>query len=482
MRTKQNEWIFLFACLFLGILANYSFLYGKIGISYLIFIAAFYAVLFIRFRFSFEHRRIGLLLMAGIWILAGNYLLFDSTVFYWLNLLVIPAVVLFHIVLITAPARINWSKFSFGKLVIGKLKDALQYAFDYVRYVGRVAVRSPVERNRVLRHIMLGAVLAIPFIWVVLPLLFNADGAFRALADRVFFIQSPADTLEIGFRILLIIAFALIFFCIFKVLGKRTKREIEVFHSRNRKNWNGIITSTILLLLTAVYSIFIAVQLPEAFTGSRLTETTYFNGDRGFFDLIIAAVFNLSLLLVFLKRVKADGRRLKRLIQLVYTLFIVVSGVLLLFSWQRAAVYQELYGYTTERLLAQSFIFFLFVMLAYTLFRVWLEHLPLLHFFLISGFVCYTILNVIHLEEMIVENNIARYEETGNIAIDYFGELGAAGTKGLIYLYENEEEIPGLEAMLKEKQQAVLQAEQSWQSYNFARKEAEAMLLELDLN
>src|SRR5690625_6833197 len=65
--SRRDVW-FLIVCLGLGFLAEYSFLHGIVGVSYPIFLAGFYIVVFLRFKYSFHHRRIGLLLMVCIWI------------------------------------------------------------------------------------------------------------------------------------------------------------------------------------------------------------------------------------------------------------------------------------------------------------------------------------------------------------------------------------------------------------------------------
>src|SRR5690625_6772841 len=85
----------------LAILTEVSFFHGRIGISYPIFILAFYIVVFFRFKFAFQHRRIGLLLMVSIWILSANYLFYVIFFFYLLNILFIPMLIFIYIVLFT---------------------------------------------------------------------------------------------------------------------------------------------------------------------------------------------------------------------------------------------------------------------------------------------------------------------------------------------------------------------------------------------
>lgn len=482
--TKQKDWIFLLACLGLGILAELSFFHGRIGISYIIFIAAFYVVLFLRFRFSFEHRRIGLLLMVGIWILAGGYLFFDSTIFSVLNVLFIPAVVFFQIVLITSPGKLNWSKLSFVKLVTAKLLDAFSYIVHYLSVISRKLLRRRKrEGNSVLRQVFFGIVIAIPLLFIIIRLLMSADDMFRDLMLKVFFLRFEFSVIDIGFRTGIVLVAALFFFCVFQVLGRQTKRELEIKEAPGRKNMAGVMAATILTLLNIVYLLFIAVQFSYFFNDGLLEGYTYADYARkGFFELLVVTLINWTILLSFIKRVKSEKKGIKIFVKCLYSVLIIESGILLLSAYQRLSLYEEMYGYTIDRLLAHSFMLFLIIIFAYTLIRVWLENLSLLHFYLISGFLFYTILNVINLEEIIVENNMERYEETGKIDIYYLNYLGAEGVKGLITLYEQDPDYPELRQLLYENKSYLQDFDDtSWQSFNFPRKEAREMLEELEL-
>lgn len=482
LRTKQKDWLFLLACLGLGILAEVSFFHGRIGISYIIFIVAFYLVFFLRFRFSFEHRRIGILLMVGIWILAGSYLFFDSTLFRYLNILLIPAIVFFQIVLITSPGKLNWSKLSFVRLVTGKLLDAFEYLTHYLSVIARKMVRKR-KSSGVLRQVLLGVVIALPLLFIIIRLLMSADAMFADIMLRIFFLRFEFNTLDVIFRVGIILLATLFIFCVFQVLGRRTKRELEIREVHGKKHWHGVMAATILTMLNGVYLLFIAVQFSYFFNDGLESGFTYATYARqGFFELMVVTIINWTVLIGFMKRVKSEGKGLKLFIKILYSALIAESGILLLSAYQRLSLYEEMYGYTIDRLLAHSFMLFLIVIFAYTFVRVWLENLSLLHFYLISAFVFYTLLNVVNLEEMIVENNMERYEETGKIDIYYLDYIGAEGVKGLITLYEQEPDYPELKRVLYENKADLIYSEDaSWQSYNFKRNEVQEMLKELEL-
>lgn len=482
LRTKQKDWLFLLACLGLGILTEVSFFHGRIGISYIIFIAAFYLVFFLRFRFSFEHRRIGILLMVGIWILAGTYLFFDSTVFRYLNILLIPVVVFFQIVLITSPGKLNWSKLSFVRLVTGKLLDAFEYLTHYLSVIARKIMRKR-KSSGVLRQVLLGVAIALPLLFIIVRLLMSADAMFADIMLRIFFLRFEFNSLDVIIRIGIILLATLFIFCVFQVLGRRTKRELEIQEVQGKKHWHGVMAATILTMLNGVYILFIAVQFSYFFNDGLESGFTYATYARqGFFELLVVTIINWTVLIGFMKRVKSEGKGLKLFIKILYSALIVESGILLLSAYQRLSLYEEMYGYTIDRLLAHSFMLFLIVIFAYTFIRVWLENLSLLHFYLISAFVFYTLLNVVNLEEMIVENNLERYEETGKIDIYYLDYIGAEGVKGLLTLYEQEPDYPELKHILYENKADLIYSEDaSWQSYNFKENEVQEMLEELEL-
>src|SRR5699024_11401965 len=76
---------------------------------------------------EFNHRRFGLLFMASIWLLSSTFLFFDSTLFYTLNLLLIPILILAHIVLITSPNTFKWNTPTFLLMLIDKVRVACKY-------------------------------------------------------------------------------------------------------------------------------------------------------------------------------------------------------------------------------------------------------------------------------------------------------------------------------------------------------------------
>ncbi|MFD1037775.1 DUF4153 domain-containing protein [Virgibacillus byunsanensis] len=482
--VKQKDWLFLLVCFGLGILAEISFFHGSIGLSYPVFIAGFYMVLFLRYRLSFTHRRIGLLIMVVIWLLAGSYLFYDSILLHNLNLLIIPVLVFIHMVLITSPNNWSWAAPEFLTLLITKFNEGLKYSSAFCNAGFKRIFKNMNEQTaQIVKRIFLGLVIGIPLLLVITGLLMSADAVFQDIVLRLPQFIFQFNFQEGLFRFVLIIMFTLLFFGIFQVLHVKSKqKESYTNKEKSRVSWDGITTATVLVLLNGVYVVFTVIQFRYFFSDSLQNGFTYAEyARRGFFELVIVTLINWTVLTTFLNLVKNPGKRMNLMMKIMYSLLIVVSGVMLTSAFQRLSMYEAAYGFTLDRILAHAFMIFLMVVFAYTLIRVWMERLSLLHFYLIAGLIFYTGLHVIHIEQIIVDENLDRYERTGKIDIHYLNSLSYTGVNGLIKLYQEDPDHPRLQGILQNEKQIAEQSPSTWQSFNFIKQKVTKKLRELDL-
>ena len=484
-KISRNEWLFLLACLGLGVLAEVSFLHGRIGVSYLVFIAGFYTVLFLRFQLRFNHRRIGLLFTAAIWVLGGSYLLYDNEFFYFLNLFVIPILMFAHIVLITSPNTFKWNTPKFIIFMQEKLHSGITYSLEFCNRVYKLLFKNMDDQvSQILKRILIGLVISIPLLIVIIGLLMSADAVFENLVMRLPIFLLQFNFWEVTFRIGYIILISALFFGVFQVLLKHSKPQESAFSLEKEKDfWDSITAITILSLLNLVYLLFVAIQF-KYFFGTRLADGfTYAEyARRGFFELILVMLINWTILTSFLKKVQDHRRGVKITINILYSLLIVFSGIMLASAYQRLSMYEAAYGFTIDRLLAHAFMIFLMVILGYTLIKVWIERLSLTHFYLIIGLTFYTGLNAIDMTQIVVDQNLERFKETGKIDVEYLERLSYTGVDGLIQLYEMKDDDPELESILLRKKEWVNQdIDRSWQSFNFTRQKVVHKLNELDL-
>ncbi|WP_010098353.1 DUF4153 domain-containing protein [Ornithinibacillus scapharcae] len=486
MEERRKTLLFLVICLILGGLAEVSLLHGVIGVSYPLFIAVFYAVLYFRFGFKFTHRRIGLLLMIVIWLLSASYMFFDNELFYVLNMLAIPVLIFVHIVLITTPNHMDWISIPFFLRLVDKFSSAIMYGKRLTKlFFKRVLFRKvKSETTHTLKKIVLGMLVGSPILFFVTILLVSADEEFRIVIMEVPEFIVKFNFIEILLRSLAALLLSLLFFSVFQVLKNRyVTPVVRVSEEKIDKNWDGIVVGTILILLNGIYVLFVAIQFKYFFGEAIQENLTYAEyARRGFFELLIVTLINWSILLACIKLAKVRKKSLGYFLKGLYSLLIANSSIILTSAYMRLSEYESAYGFTMDRVLAHIFMVFLMVIFAYTFIRVWLEGISLSHFYLIAGLIFYTGLNVVDLEEIIVGNNLNRFEETGKIDVHYLNNLSYSGINGLITLYEIEPTYPELRLLLVHHKEKIADLDiTTWQSFNFKKQQVVERLRELEL-
>lgn len=486
METKigKLDWLFLFLCLLLGILAEESFFRSKIGISYLVFIMAFYMVFFWRYRrFSYSHQRFGYLVICCIWLLSASYFLNDNILFYVLNILVIPSLVIFHLVLVTSPKNLRWNQLVFISYLFSRFLDAMKYNAAFSALFGK-SLKSGVDEDKFLiwKKVMIGVVISIPVLTVVLRLLMTADSQFERMVGGIpnWFRVVDAESI---LRLIVILFFMAAFFGIMQVLFKKQIKVIK--QQENLQAFpkiDSIITITVLILINIVYVLFTLVQFKYFFSGTLQGDFTYAEYARkGFFELLFVTLINLSITIVVLTCVDPGKNGMKRLTQILLTILVLSSSVMLGSAFLRLGMYEDAYGFSFTRVLVHSFMIFLVVIFTYTLVKIWVEKLSLFHFYFLASLIYYTTVTIIDLDKIVVKENMNRYENSGKIDVQYLNSLSYTGVLGLIELYETDKNIPELQPILLERQKEAISVSHPWQSYNLKREKAFAELKKLDL-
>lgn len=483
IKLEKKDWLFLLLCLLLGIVAEEAFFPDQIGISYFVFISVFYAIFYWRFRtFSFSHQRVGYLVLISIWLLSAGYYLYDVIVFYVLNILVIPVMVIFHLALITSPKKMEWNKLSFLLYALLRLGNGLLYPFRLFAHLTGILKRSShPEKYLVWKKVLIGIAISIPMLFVILNLLISADAQFeRLLSNLPNLLSFNPETI---FRSIVILIYTFGFFGFLQVLLYKKIQVVQKEGIANSMSLDGIITLTVLLLLDLVYVLFVAVQFKYFFSGTLEDGFTYAEyARRGFFELLFVTLINLTVTTVVIQLTKNALGALKKTIQLALTVLVLSSGVLLISAFMRMSMYEDAYGFTFLRILVTTFMIFLMVIFAYTLVKIWLERLSLFHFYFMASIIFYTGINLVNLDQIVVDRNLARFETTGKIDIHYLNSLSSTGVLGLIQLYEKNPDVPGLEELLKQRKSDRKSIKSdTWQSHNLVRDKAYEKLGELDL-
>ncbi|GIN63436.1 hypothetical protein J27TS8_34290 [Robertmurraya siralis] len=480
---KKVDWLFLILCLAVGVVAEEAFFREKIGISYLLFIMIFYAVFYWRFRtVVFTHQRFGYFVLMAIWLLAASYYLYDVLLFQFLNIVLIPALVMLHLVLITSPKKVDWTNLMFIVYIGKRLINGLRYNFQFANHLATYFKKgSESASHEIGKKIIIGIIIAVPVLFIVLNLLISADAYFEQMMNSLpQLLNFRTDYL---FRFLIICIFGFGIFGFLQALSVKNIQAEQKERLVQTVSFDGIITITVLALLNVVYVVFIIIQFKYFFSETLVDGYTYAEyARRGFFELLFVTLINLSMTTVVITSTKQLRGVIEKLVNISLSLLVLCSGIMLVSAYMRLMMYEEAYGFTITRVLAHSFMIFLMVIFAYTFVKIWLKRLSLFHFYFIAALVYYVGINLIHIDRIIVAQNIERYETTGKIDIDYLGYMSATGIIGLIELYEQDPEIPGLKELLAQKKDELpFIKSDSWQSTNYTRDKAYQKLEKLNL-
>jgi hypothetical protein len=483
LKIGKSDWIFLLLCVVLGIVAEESFFRAEMGISYLVFLIAFYGLFFYRYRgFSFSHQRFGYFVLICIWLLAAGYLINDNMFFYALNILVIPVLVFFHLVLVTSQKNIRWNKPAFITYSLSKLGGAIKYNFIFASLMGKFFKQGMDESKfQVWRKIMIGILISVPVLFVVLGLLMSADTQFEKIMGAIPQWFQLIDA-EVVIRIIIVLFFTFSFFSFMQVL-MRKQISVNIQDSGMQPfKMDSIITITVLVLINAVYVLFTIVQFKYFFSGTLQGDFTYAEYARkGFFELLFVTLINLTITIFVLTFVDRTRGLIKKFTQFLLTMLVISSGVLLSSAFMRLSMYEDAYGFTFIRVMAHSFMIFLVVIFMYTFVKIWIENLSLFHFYFICSLLYYSVMNVVNVEQIIVSKNVERYEQSGKIDLHYLNSLSHTGIIGLIDLYEENPQLPGLKNILIERKSEANQSNVPWQSYNLKKTQANEALRKLHL-
>ncbi|TYP69701.1 uncharacterized protein DUF4173 [Paenibacillus methanolicus] len=303
-------------------------------------------------------------------------------------------------------------------------------------------------------------------------LLAAADGVFQAWLGRIPALFEGAQLGEAVVRIVVALVVALYVFCYFWGLlfpeqgPSMAKRRDGVPGEAYKVDMrlHAVTGCTLLGSVALVYVLFAAADglLPEGTAYAAYAR-------RGFVELVLVALINLGLLLLGLHGLKREPGALEHARRTLLGLIVGCTFVMLASAYIRLSLYEEAYGYTVTRLLVHGFMLFLAALLAFAFARIWREHISLAKAFIGLGLLSYVILNYVNLDARIASQNIARYEQTGDIDIDYLTGLSMDAGPQLRKLHERHPKLRGIKPALQRMQEEA-SGERGWQSWEAANE------------
>jgi Domain of unknown function (DUF4173) len=334
-----------------------------------------------------------------------------------------------------------------------------------MREVGTLAPPAPRGSAPVLRGAALGGLVVVPFG----ALFWSADAVFAELGRGV-----PLPALgSLPGRAL---AFGVVFAAAggLALAARKTIRPPKVPVRRNLAFWEWVLP---LALLDALFAVFVAVQVAVLFGGHehvlRTAGLTYSEYARqGFWQLLAAAALTLTVVggaVLF----AATPRRADRLVLcLLLGVLCALTIVVLVSALSRLQLYEEAFGLTRLRLLAEAVAVWLGGLFALLLAAGLVARLRrVLAPVAIAGTgLALLVFSLLDPDGLIAQRNVERWRDAGRIDLAYLRTLSADAAPELVSL------PPSLRSSALEPLRSELAADEPWSSFNLSRRRARDLL------
>ena len=468
-----------------GIIFDYLFFGKAIGVSYPLFVTVFYCVFWVA-----SHKRVsfqidfGWFLFIPILLLSAAFAIHSNPVLLARNFVLIPLLLLVQTTLLVY--GYEWSSVRCVLRFLGKLIRQIfgnaPKVFLEVISLAKVAYRIAPEKRKTLKNIFIGLIISAPLLFIVIALLAEADTVFQNVIADIFKSLEFIDSIPFAEHVRIIGIITVLLFGYLTVVLQAKVEGVSAPAERYTWSWDPIIVTTVLVMVNAVYILFCVIQFTYLFGGEAtirsIPDYTYAEyARRGFSELIVVTVINLSILLIGL-HVTKNNRKLDRLVLVLRCLLVLCTVIMLYSAHLRLKLYEEAYGYTYARIFAHTFIGLLFVLFMLTFYKFWRREFPLLKAFAIAALLTYTTLNYVNVDAVIAQKNVDRYFETGKIDLEYLQELSDDAIPELTRLSaaDNGDGVGKKMAVVLREKQTELRSENPWQSYNFSKSKVKRIL------
>jgi hypothetical protein len=285
-----------------------------------------------------------ILLIPIILILLSNTIIDIDLSNKVLNIIIVPILEAMFFFLLTnknykiSKETLNWIFKLFPEDIfnnLGHVKKALN------------SIKHP--KGKIVLNVFLGSLIGIPIALVLLFLLTSADRYFSEFTGFILeFVSNVLFTNSLFSNILFII---IIFVILFSVFINILKNENTKLKETTYNKVNSTITSTILIIINAVFVLFLISEISKV-AGNFLhlpIEYTYAEYAReGFFQLLAVTTINFSILLyyIYYTKIVKNNDFIKNML-----LLLIAFSILLIFnSYYRMFLYIGEYGFTVLRL------------------------------------------------------------------------------------------------------------------------------------
>jgi hypothetical protein len=196
---------------------------------------------------------------------------------------------------------------------------------------------------------------------------------------------------------------------------------------------------SVLAGVDALFALFVGVQFAVLFGGARRVRVTagltYAQYARtGFIQLIVVAALAVLVILGAWDLGKRMSARHRRVFLGLTTLMVGLCGIILASALKRLLLYERAFGFTLTRFAATVIIAWVAFVLLAVLAAAWRGARDRVIAAVLVGAVAALLLsNIVNPDRYVAQHNLARYERTGKIDVDYLGNaMGADAVPAIV--------------------------------------------------
>ena len=350
----------------------------------------------------------GLLFMIPILLLSISYSIYESSLFYILNILVIPILFLLMYIYTIKPSRD----------ILQVLPEMGYLLFEPIAQIGNYykSVKDSFNKSKGIssktKKNLKSLLIIIPIVVVILALLMSADSIFKGLFSGLIDITNKLELLNN------ILGKIVIFIVVFTYLGATLLTLIEKYIDSKRVESKPIIKDAntikiLMVILNVIYVVFDFIQIKDLMlknVSSGFDYATY--ARQGFFELLAVSIINISIILLS-KNYKTNDKKENKFININGILMVLLTIVIIISSFMRMNLYESVYGYTMLRLLVYVSLITEAILMIPTIIYIVNPKVSILKYYIAIIISVYTIINFINFDYIIARRNVDRYYASG---------------------------------------------------------------------
>lgn len=458
------------------------------GISVILFVLplVIFLIKFLEKSRKIKNKNAGLIAIPII-LLSATYFIFNNDFLNNVNSLAIPVlIVLMVIELICDTFTLkkplsNVLGFIFkaigrfglvGKKIIGKMKKD-----------ENIEDKNPKNIKRILKAIAI----SLPLLLFVLILLVTADSDFAKIFIKIIdYTFRAIEKFKISNMVNRIIGIVFVFFYLAGFVENIIlTKDIERNNSKV-KDKDSLTIKIILTALNLMYVVFCVIQVKSLIKLCTMDRTNYsysYYARQGFFQLMVVSAINLVMIL----QSKSRCYKKESYIKIMDLGMVILTGVILIFSFIRMYFYGQSFGFTLKRVLVFWAQITEGILLIPTAMYVLDKKINLTKTYFIIIVTMYVILNFVNINKLIAKVNVNMYLERkwfDSADIYYLENLGTDAIPETIKVLDMEKtEDAAVENtkmqcrdILKETYENMKEEKTSWQEFNISKLKAKKIL------